>query len=30
MATVFTPCKNREIWVLFFNVAFATTARRFV
>lgn len=30
MATVFTPCKNKEIWALFFNIAFATTARRFV
>lgn len=29
MATVFTPCKNKEIWVLFFNMAFATTSRRF-
>ena len=27
MATVFTPCKNKEIWVLFFNIAFATTSR---
>lgn len=29
MATVFTPRKNKEIWVLFFNIAFATTSRRF-
>lgn len=29
MATVFTPCKNKEIWVLFFNIAFATTSRRY-
>lgn len=30
MATVFTPCKNKEIWVLFFNIVFATTSRHFV
>ena len=30
MATVFTPRKNKEIWVLFFSIVFATTARRFV
>ena len=30
MATVFTPRKNKEIGVLFFNIVFATTARRFV
>lgn len=30
MATVFTPRKNKGIWVPFFNIAFATTARRFV
>lgn len=30
MAAVFTPHKNKEIWVLFFSIAFATTARRFV
>lgn len=29
MATVFTPRKTKEIWVLFLNIAFATTSRRF-